>query len=309
MNKLEELKKIYEGTTIPEELSQVVQNALKENFDDPFVPLKTIEIIEDKGKRKMNENKKNKKLYRTIASTAAALIIVTGVFSIGIHTNEAFADSVSNVPILGNLVRVLIGEQMDEGDSVVHVEMTLPKVEGLSDKTTEDRINKEIHDKMTAIVEESKQRAIEDKEAFVETGGKEEDFMQREIIVNYEVKNISDNVLSFIVRKTETSASAYFEQFYYNIDLNTNKDVTLEDCLGEEYKSVANEQIKAEIAERSKDPDNMYWDDSDGIAGFNTISDQQNFYINETGNPVIVFNKYEIAPGYMGIQEFEIQSL
>lgn len=307
MNKLEELKKIYEGTTIPKELSQVVQSALRENFDDdPFVPLKT-EIFENKGKTRMNENKKNKKLHRTIASTAAALIIVTGIFSVGIHTNEAFADSVSNVPILGNLVRVLIGEQMDEGDSVVHVEMTLPKVEGLSDKTTEDRINKEIHDKMTAIVEESKQRAIEDKEAFVETGGKEEDFMQREVIVNYEVKNISDNVLSFIIRKTETSASAYFEQFYYNIDLKTNKDVTLKDCLGSDYKSIADEQIKAEIAERSKDPDNIYWDGSDGIAGFNTISDQQNFYINETGNPVIVFNKYEIAPGYMGIQEFEIQ--
>ena len=30
------------------------------------------------------------------------------------------------------------------------------------------------------------------------------------------------------------------------------------------------------------------------------------FYINEKGRIVIVFEKYEIAPGYMGTQEFEI---
>jgi len=30
-------------------------------------------------------------------------------------------------------------------------------------------------------------------------------------------------------------------------------------------------------------------------------------YINENGNPVIVFEKYEIAPGAAGAVEFEIQ--
>ena len=41
-------------------------------------------------------------------------------------------------------------------------------------------------------------------------------------------------------------------------------------------------------------------------AAFKTITDETPFYINESGNPVIVFAKYEIAPGYMGYQEFEI---
>ena len=30
------------------------------------------------------------------------------------------------------------------------------------------------------------------------------------------------------------------------------------------------------------------------------------FYINEAGNPVVVFQKYEIAPGSSGVLEFEI---
>lgn len=309
MNKLQELKKIYEGTPIPEELSQLVQDAFSECLDrevSPSVPFESFEICENKGKTKMNEKKKQRKIHRTLVSTAAALAIVTGIFSIGIQKNEAFADSMSNVPLLGNLVRVFIGEQMDEADSVVHVEMTLPKVEGLTDKKIEERINKEIHDKMTAIVAESKERAIEDKKAWLETGGKEEEYMLREIAVDYEVKSVLENSLSFVVRKTETSASAYFEEFYYNIDLKSNENLSLKDCLGSNYKAIANEQIKAAIAERSKNPDNIYWDGSDGTEGFTSISEKQNFYINKAGNPVVVFNKYEIAPGCMGIQEFEI---
>jgi len=38
----------------------------------------------------------------------------------------------------------------------------------------------------------------------------------------------------------------------------------------------------------------------------NKISPNQNFYITEEGKLVISFDKYEVGPGYMGIQEFEI---
>ena len=40
--------------------------------------------------------------------------------------------------------------------------------------------------------------------------------------------------------------------------------------------------------------------------GFTSIADDQRFYINEAGNPVLIFEKYEIAPGYMGQPEFEV---
>ena len=47
-----------------------------------------------------------------------------------------------------------------------------------------------------------------------------------------------------------------------------------------------------------------YFDED--MNGFTTITDETNFYINENGNPVVVFDKYEIAPGAYGEQEFEI---
>ena len=64
--------------------------------------------------------------------------------------------------------------------------------------------------------------------------------------------------------------------------------------------------MKEQIAQRSQDPANSYWDGSGGIQGFTSIRDGQPFYLGVDGNPVVMFEEYEIAPGYMGIQEFEI---
>jgi hypothetical protein len=41
-------------------------------------------------------------------------------------------------------------------------------------------------------------------------------------------------------------------------------------------------------------------------SGFDKITDDTNFYINDDGNVVIVFDEYEVAPGYMGVVEFTL---
>ena len=88
---------------------------------------------------------------------------------------------------------------------------------------------------------------------------------------------------------------------YYNINLKDNSEITLEDLLGPDYINIANESIKAQIA---SDSSGLYFDEEMG--GFTTITPETNFYINEAGNPVIVFQKYEIAAGAAGMPEFEI---
>ena len=50
--------------------------------------------------------------------------------------------------------------------------------------------------------------------------------------------------------------------------------------------------------------ESVFWSAEEG--GFIGISENAKFYINENGNPVIVFEKYEIAPGSSGEIEFEI---
>lgn len=289
LEKINKLKKIYEKQEIPAELPDIIKEAI---------------LRAEKEKK----TAKRKSFWKVSAGIAASLAIFIGAFGIGVANNEAFAASMEDVPILGSLVKVFTVEEIHQSDDDVNIDMKIPGINGLKDQELEDKINKEVYDKVNQAVKETKELMLEYKEAWLATGGTEEDFIPQDIQVDYEVKCINKDTLSFLVWKTETLASAYFEQYYYNYDLNENREITLEDILGKDYIRIANKQIAAEIKERSKNPDNLYWDGSEGIEGFQTITKDQAFYINQNGNPVIVFNKYEIAPGYMGIQEFEIKN-
>ncbi|MEG1501183.1 MAG: RsiV family protein, partial [Clostridiales bacterium] len=116
----------------------------------------------------------------------------------------------------------------------------------------------------------------------------------------------SPNLLSFTVEKTETLANAYTEMYFYNLDLNKSRQLTLEDVLGKDYKQIVDNSVAKQIAERKKDENNVFFEKEEG--GFTGINKDQNFIVNQEGQVVIVFNKYEIAPGCMGIQEFPINA-
>lgn len=87
--------------------------------------------------------------------------------------------------------------------------------------------------------------------------------------------------------------NAYRESRYYNLDLNTGKFVTLKDMLGGDYIALVNNSIREQIAERQSAGETFFTAEEGGFAG---ISEDVKFYINENNRPVIVFEKYEIAP-------------
>ena len=100
--------------------------------------------------------------------------------------------------------------------------------------------------------------------------------------------------------------------YTYNYNLETEKEIKLEDILGKDYKKIVDEQIYKKIEEQEKSDENIryFHPDDEYIRGednyFHGISENQSFYINKDGNPVIIFDKYSIAAGYMGTPEFEI---
>lgn len=63
--------------------------------------------------------------------------------------------------------------------------------------------------------------------------------------------------------------------------------------MGENYIEVANDVIKSEIEKQGEN--SAFWSKEEG--GFSSISDKTAFYVNEGGNPVIVFEKYELQLG------------
>ena len=170
---------------------------------------------------------------------------------------------------------------------------------------TVDGINQEILDYCNQCADDAVARAEEYRTAFLETGGTLEEWAEHniKITVSYEIKQQNSDYLSFIVRGVENWSNAFNESRYYNLDLSTGKTVTLKDMLGDNYVELANRDIGEQIADRQRAGEVFFTAEEGGFTG---ISEDAKFYINENNRPVIVFEKYEIAPGSLGEIEFEI---
>ena len=277
---LERARARYRAQETPEELSLAVRAAIRE------------------GERL---RKRRRVLRRSLATALAGC----ACFVLMVNGSPTFAQAVYDVPLLGSLARIFTVTEFTVNDDEHVIDVRLPALENTGYTDLEQQINQEISTRVQAVIDEAEQRAQETKEAYVATGGDPDDYIPVIIDVDYEVKCQTEHYLSFVIQKTETRASAYTEFYTYNIDLETGRELTLRDLLGPNWMETVNAQVEAQIAERSKDPDNVYWTAEEG--GFLGISEDQPFYLNQEERPVVVFEKYELGPGSMGSQEFVIQ--
>ncbi len=299
-SELYEAGKRYAAIPVPEGLKDMIRNTLQEHQK------------ERRRKARAGRMKKGARIaLKTMGSLAAAIVI----FMIPLNTNEAFAEQIQDIPVLGTLAKVLTIRSYSYTENDMNVSVNAPEVveENPADTFIAD-VNAEIAGIVETYEADAKQRFEEYKRAFFETGGTEEEWGGRtcDIDVDYRVTYNEGAVLSLILTTTESWAAVYGQQYFYNLDMQNDRYLTLADMLGEDWVQICNESIVAQIEERIADEDACYWgygrdaDDDMGIEGFTSVSDQTRFYINADGNVVVCFDKYEIAPGYMGWQEFEI---
>ena len=241
---------------------------------------------------------------QAIRRSLTGLLAGCACFVLLVNANPTFARAVSAVPVLGGLARVVTVREytLDTRDQLIDV--CLPALDLPENTDLEQRVNTEIRTRIDQVLQQAEDRARLVRDAYVETGGNAEDFIPVVIDVDYDIKCQNDQYLSFLLTETETRAAAYTEVYAYNIDLEASRELTLRDVLGPDYVELANEAVRNGIAQRSQDPDNVYFEPGEG--GFTSIDQDQTFYLNQAGNAVVGFEKYEIAPGYMGMQEFEI---
>lgn len=290
MGSLNEMKEQYENIPIPEELAVRVQQ----------------EITKSRNKQMEKTSHQNHlgKIVRGMGAAAAAACIV---FTLALNTMPAFAMEAAQLPVISSLAQVLTFRSYETEEDDIAVSVEIPSIEMIENDTgiQVDAINQEILDHCNQYAEEAIARAEEYRTAFLETGGTLEEWAAHniKIKVDYEIKQQDEMYLSFVVRGYENWSSAYYESRYYNLDLRTGKEVTLKDLLGDDYEALANESIRQQIAEREQAGEVFFAEDEGGFTG---ISEATKFYISSNHNPVIVFDKYEIANGAAGEIEFEI---
>ena len=286
MKEMEKGRETYENVRIPEELQQKVSQAVESS---------------------RMKRERRRRLSRFLLRTAGTAALLAAALTVALNTSEVFAMEARKIPVVGGLVKIMTIRSYERSEREMQVKVEVPGVDlGETDNGLSEEVNEQI-EKMTAQYEaEALQRADEYKEAFLATGGTEEEWIEHDIRVRvwYEIKSQTEEILSFAVKGTESWTSAYAQTRYYNLDLKTNTFLTLEDLLGEDYMTIADGQIREQIAERIQ-TGAVFLSSSEG--GFAGIGEDVAFYINERGNPGIVFEKYAIAPGSAGEVEFEIE--
>ncbi len=292
MGRLENMKERYDAVVIPAELNDRIQQEI------------TRSRRQQAEKKAASRRHTFRKMIRGMAAAAAAAGIL---FTTALNTSPVFAKEAAQLPVIGGVARILTFRSYETEKDDIAVSVEIPTIEMIAADTgiTVDGINQEILDQCEQYAHDALLRAEEYRTAFLETGGTLDEWAEHniKITVGYEIRQQSNDYLSFVVRGTENWTNAYSESKYYNLDLNTGRPVTLQDLLGSDYVELADKSIREQIARRQNAGEVFFTAEEGGFTG---ISEDVRFYINRDNRPVIVFEKYEIAPGSSGEVEFEI---
>lgn len=268
----------YENIEIPDELEFLVRTTIKEQ--------------EKKMKRKNIINK-------SVIAAAVAGVVFVG--SINLSSEISYA--LSEVPVLGSIVRVLTFKTFELKDNNFDAELKTPAIEGLDSKL-EAMLNEKYLDENQKLYDDFMKEIDELKKADMEEA-------HMGIASGYEVKTDTDKLLVIGRYVVNTAGSSSTTIKYDTIDKQNKILITLPSLFKDEaYIDIISENIKAQMKEQMKDENNVYWleDEMMGDENFSKIDKNQSFYITKDNQLVIAFDKYEVAPGYMGNPEFIIPS-
>jgi len=214
-----------------------------------------------------------------------------------INCMPATADALEAVPVLGEVIRVtdLRTYALRWGDTGVTVEA--PELEGSA------ALLEEVAQERDAFQKQMQE------EFLTYVGRKYQGYAAEDI--TYEVKRDDEALYTLCFRATLNAGGSIDYSRYITVDKGTGEILELPDLFlpDANYQFPISREIKAQMSERMKAGEGNYflpggtWPEEDC---FESIAPDQNFYINEDGQIVIVFGEYEVGPGSMGEPEFEI---
>ena len=212
------------------------------------------------------------------------------------NLSPAYAQAAEQIPVLGSLIRVVTIRNYFYEDASHELSVAVPFV------TTEGagKINRDIDAWTSELV-----RQFYDELEITGDNG------YGSVSVEYEPLTDTESwfTLKLTVHETAAGSSTYFR--YYHIDKRTGETVTFGDLFADSSgRDLLAEEIRRQMRERMEaDEDAVFWlDEPDPEMNFgaDSLDGHQNFCFASTGELVIPFDKYKVAPGYMGCPSFTI---
>lgn len=264
----------------------------KEEYDQIPVPQETRDRIEAGIMRARLEKKRSdrmKNMKRT-GVTAAALVLT---FGIAVNASPVVAQAMDGIPVIGSIARVVTIRNYNEStNNGMMADISVPQIDG----------NVAANADMDAYAKGLISRY--EKEVVAQLGQEEGHYALES---SYEVVSDNDKYVSIRINTVETMASGAEFVKIFTVDKATGQTVSLKDFLNSPEKLEAvSQNIKDQMAApMAEDEGKVYFTEGEP-GGFTGLTGDENFYLNEAGELVIVFGEYEVAPGYMGTVSFTI---
>lgn len=255
-----------------------------------------------KERQKANNRKR---ITQLVTASFACLIIAVP------NVSADAAEAMSELPVIGNFFEAVTFRDYHYSSQHFKADVSIPKIvessydasgEQIAEEGASADINRRINETAERLIEEFK------------LGMKENTDGYSDLYVNYEILHTADTYFTLKLTTFQGAASGFEQNYYYTIDINTGKEISLSDLFpdGSDYITPISENIKEQMRERMSDEDGcIYWvdiaeDDPVYEWSFREIDENAKFYVNEDGEIVIAFDEGEVGPMYMGTQEFVI---
>ena len=287
--RLEEMRQDYENIKIPAELRQRVEAGIRQAKEETKMKKRSTVIVYT---------------GRVAGGVAAAMVMITVMANSG----AAIAHAMAKIPVIGAIAEVVTFREYESTDNNNNMEADI-KIPEVSVKNEDGTVNEETTQKINKSIQEYTDEIIAQYEADVKAAGEGEGHMNVEL--DYSVITDSDRLFSIRFDQLLVMASGTQMVKIYHIDKQTGEMIGLDGLFkdGADYITVLSENIKEQMKERmAADESLVYWVDNEDMSewNFESIKEDNTFYVNENGKLTIVFDEYEVAPGYMGSVEFEI---
>lgn len=291
---LEQIRQDYQNIKIPEALKDKVSSAVNQAKGDMEREKLPQGIARTKGRRMRAI------LTGGCAGIAAAVLVI----AVLANSSASIAHAMEQIPVLGSVVKVVTFREYKHQDRNMEADIKIPDVQ-IEDRN--GQIMEEATGNLHATIEEYTNEIIAAYEADVKASGGNG---TQAVDLDYEVVTDNDRLFSLQFHQTVTMAGAAQMEKIYHIDKATGNMITLRDLFedGADYKTLISDNIKEQMrSQMQQDESKLYFLDSEVPEwDFREIADDVDFYVNQSGTLVIVFDEYEVAPGYMGAVSFEI---
>lgn len=291
------LKNQYQQIPVPEETKERLMKGIRQAKEELGLPDQStaqLQAVSPNSRQSRDGKTRILSFFKPAAATAAAAMAAIVVLA---NSTPTIAMAMERLPVIGAIAQVVTFRTYESQEGGFEAKVDIPEI---SRTDGGDAIANQ-------DIEHYARQLIDQYEADLRASSGDDHYS---LTSSWDVVFENDRYVAIRIRTTQVMASGTEYVKIFNVDKQTGETVSLKELLGNDSQLLdaisANikEQMRTQMAEDDSvtyflDSDMPEWD-------FAGLTGEESYYFNKDGLLVIVFDEYQVAPGYMGAVEFTI---